>query len=98
MRLFRGKVVIEGIQDKAFFAKLSRCAFNVCCVLHGSCKFPSWHPAAINRWQFHNSWVCNRGTASINTVSSADSSLVKNLLHDHFKRSATESDNLAGLR
>ena len=74
-----GKVVIEGIQDKAFFAKLSQMRLNVY-VYAAASGFPSWHSAAINSDGSFQIRGLQPGTASINTVSSPDSSLVKNLL------------------
>jgi hypothetical protein len=74
-----GKVVIEGIQDKAFFARLSQMRLNVY-VYSSEIALPNWHSAAINPDGSFIVRGLQPGTANINTVSSADSSLVKNLL------------------
>jgi hypothetical protein len=74
-----GKVMIEGIQDKAFFAKLSQMQLNVY-VYSTATALPNWHSAAINPDGSFIVRGLQPGTASINTVSSTDSSLVKNLL------------------
>jgi hypothetical protein len=84
-----GKVVIEGIQDKAFFAKLTQMRLNVY-VYAAASGFPSWHSAAINSDGSFQIRGLQPGTASINTVSSADASLVKNLLILHTERFGIE--------
>jgi hypothetical protein len=83
-----GKVVIEGIQDKAFFAKLTQMRLNV--YVYAAGGFPSWHSAAINSDGSFQIRGLQPGTASINTVSSADASLVKNLLILHTERFGIE--------
>lgn len=74
-----GKVVIEGIQDKAFFANLSQMRLNVY-VYAPATGFPNWHSAAINPDGSFQIRGLQPGTASINTVSSQNSGLVRNLL------------------
>lgn len=84
-----GKVVIEGIQDKTFFAKLTQMRLNLYVYAPAS-GFPSWHSTAINSDGSFQIRGLQPGTASINTVSSADSSLVKNLLILHTERFGIE--------
>jgi hypothetical protein len=84
-----GKVVIEGIQDKTFFAKLTQMRLNLYVYAPAS-GFPSWHSAAISSDGSFQIRGLQPGTASINTVSSADSSLVKNLLILHTERFGIE--------
>lgn len=74
-----GKVVFDGIQDNAFFAKLSQLRLNVY-VYSAAIALPNWHSAAVNPDGSFIIRGLQPGTASINTVSSRDSSLVKNLL------------------
>lgn len=84
-----GRVVIEGIQDKAFFAKLSQMRLNVY-VYSSATGLPNWHSAAINPDGSFQIGGLQPGTASINTVSSQDSTLVKNLLILHTDRYGIE--------
>jgi protocatechuate 3,4-dioxygenase beta subunit len=79
-----GRVVIEGIQDKAFFARLSQMRLNIY-VYSPATAFPNWHSAAINPdGSFHIGGL-QPGTASINTVSSRDPSLVKNFSNPSYR-------------
>jgi len=84
-----GKVMIDGIQDKAFFAKLSELRLNVY-VYSAAIALPNWHSAAINPDGSFIIRGLQPGTASINTVGSADSSLVKNLLIRYTERHGIE--------
>lgn len=84
-----GRVVIEGIQDKAFLAKLSQMRLNVY-VYSSTTALPNWHSAAINPDGSFQIGGLQPGTASINTVSSQDSTLVKNLLILHTERYGIE--------
>lgn len=84
-----GKVVIEGIQDKAFFTKLTQMRLNAY-VYAAASGFPSWHSAPINSDGSFQIRGLQPGTASINTVSSADASLVKNLLILHTEKFGIE--------
>lgn len=84
-----GKVMFEGMHDKTFFAKLSQMSLNVY-VYSQATALPNWHSAAINSDGSFQIRGLQPGTASINTVSSADSTLVKNLLILHTERYGIE--------
>lgn len=83
-----GKVVVEGVQDKTFLAKLSQMRLNV--YAYSAAGLPNWHSAIINPDGSFQLRGLPPGTASFNTVSSADPSLVKNLLILHTERFGIE--------
>lgn len=85
-----GRVVIEGIQDNAFLAKLTQMRLNVYVYSSSTTALPNWHSAPINPDGSFRIGGLQPGTASINTVSSQDSTLVKNLLILHTERYGIE--------
>lgn len=84
-----GRVVIEGIQDKTFLARMGQMRLNLY-VSSPAKALPNWHSAAINQDGTFQIRGVQPGNASFNTVSSGDSTLVKNLLIIHTERFGIE--------